>query len=114
MTNVHARHTGGLEAFANLALAITFLLRYTPFLASHLLFGPFLNNVHVYGPIFSEVSRLTTFAYLHSTLSRDSRQALIPPIGTLPGKRGHGQHHRRDPQKNGHPSVCQTRAGSIH
>jgi hypothetical protein len=43
---------------------------------------------HVYGPIFSEVSRLTTFAYLHSTLSRDSRQALIPPIGTLPRQQG--------------------------
>ena len=41
MTNVHSRHTSGLEAFAILALAITFLLRYAPFLASHLLFGPF-------------------------------------------------------------------------
>jgi hypothetical protein len=47
-----------MEAFAILALAITFLLRYTPFLASRLLFGPFLDNVHIYGPIFSEVSRL--------------------------------------------------------
>ena len=58
MTNEHSRHNGGMEAFAILALAITFLLRYTPFLASHLLFGPFLDNVHVYGPIFSEASRL--------------------------------------------------------
>jgi len=49
-----------MEAFAILALAITFLLRYTPFLASHLLFGPFLDNVHIYGPIFSEVSRLAS------------------------------------------------------
>ena len=57
MTNEHSRHNGGMEAFAILALAITFLLRYTPFLASHLLFGPFLDNVHIYGPIFSEASR---------------------------------------------------------
>jgi hypothetical protein len=58
MTNGQSRHNSRLEAFAILALAITFLLRYTPFLASHLLFGPFLDNVHIYGPIFSEVSRL--------------------------------------------------------
>jgi hypothetical protein len=58
MTNEHSRHNSGLEAFAILALAITFLLRYTPFLTSRLLFGPFLDNVHVYGPIFSEASRL--------------------------------------------------------
>jgi hypothetical protein len=60
MTNEHSRHNSGMEAFAILALAITFLLRYTPFLASHLLFGPFLDNVHIYGPIFSEVSRLVS------------------------------------------------------
>ena len=60
MTNEHSRHNRGMEAFAILALAITFLLRYTPFLASHLLFGPFLDNVHIYGPIFSEVSRLAS------------------------------------------------------
>src|ERR1044071_813294 len=59
MTNERSRHNSGMEAFAILALAITFLLRYTPFLASHLLFGPFLDNVHIYGPIFSEVSRLS-------------------------------------------------------
>ena len=58
MTNERSRHNTGMEAFAILALAITFLLRYTPFLASRLLFGPFLDNVHIYGPIFSEVSRL--------------------------------------------------------
>ena len=58
MTNEHSRHNSGLETFAILALAITFLLRYTPFLASRLLFGPFLDNVHIYGPIFSEISRL--------------------------------------------------------
>ena len=28
------------------------------FLTAHLLFGPFVDNVHIYGPIFSEVSRL--------------------------------------------------------
>jgi hypothetical protein len=59
MTNERSRHNTGMEAFAILALAITFLLRYTPFLASHLLFGPFLDNVYIYGPIFSEVSRLS-------------------------------------------------------
>ena len=58
MTNEHSRYNSGLEAFAILALAVTFLLRYTPFLASHLLFGPFVDNVLVYGPIFSETSRL--------------------------------------------------------
>jgi hypothetical protein len=46
------------DGFAILTLAITFLLRYGPFLVSRLLFGPFLDNVHIYGPIFSEVSRL--------------------------------------------------------
>ena len=59
MTNGHSRHNGRMEAFAILALAITFFLRYTPFLASHRLFGPFLDNVHVYGPIFAETSRLS-------------------------------------------------------
>src|SRR5678815_652814 len=51
--------SSALDSFALLALIITFLLRYTPFLASRLLFGPFLDNVHMYGPIFSEVSRLS-------------------------------------------------------
>jgi hypothetical protein len=58
MTNVRLRHHTALDGFAVLALVITFLVRYTPFLASHLLFGPFIDNVHIYGPIFSEVSRL--------------------------------------------------------
>jgi hypothetical protein len=49
------------------------LLRYTPFLASRLLFGPFLDNVHIYGPIFSDVSRLA--------LSGDAPYYL-PHIGT--------------------------------
>jgi hypothetical protein len=49
-----------LDTFAVLALVITFLLRYAPFLASHLLFGPFVDNVHIYGPIFSEASRLAS------------------------------------------------------
>jgi len=60
MTNVRVRHNSALESFALLALVITFLLRYTPFLASRLLFGPFIDNVHIYGPIFSEVSRLAS------------------------------------------------------
>src|SRR4030095_9119235 len=52
------RNLCGLDGFSILALVITFLLRYAPFLVSRLLFGPFLDNVHIYGPIFSEVSRL--------------------------------------------------------
>jgi hypothetical protein len=60
MTNVRLRHHTALDGFAVLALVITFLVRYTPFLASHLLFGPFIDNVHIYGPIFSEVSRLAS------------------------------------------------------
>src|SRR6266481_1550093 len=64
MTNEHSRHNSGMEALAILALAVTFLLRYTPFLASHLLFGPFLDNVHIYGPIFSEVSRVALSGYV--------------------------------------------------
>jgi hypothetical protein len=58
MTNARSQHRGALDRFAVLALVITFLLRYAPFLASHLLFGPFIDNVHIYGPVFSEVSRL--------------------------------------------------------
>jgi hypothetical protein len=58
MTNARSQHRGALDSFAVLALVITFLLRYAPFLASHLLFGPFTDNVYIYGPIFSEVSRL--------------------------------------------------------
>jgi hypothetical protein len=52
------RHRCASDGFAGLALLVTFVLRYAPFLTSHLLFGPFLDNVHIYGPIFSEVSRL--------------------------------------------------------
>src|SRR6266496_3833928 len=59
MTNVRSQRKSALETFAVLALVITFLLRYAPFLASRLLFGPFRDNVHIYGPIFSEVSRLS-------------------------------------------------------
>src|SRR6266481_4304622 len=58
MTNVRVRRNSALESFAVLALVITFLLRYASFLASRLLSGAFLDNVNVYGPIFSEVSRL--------------------------------------------------------
>jgi hypothetical protein len=52
------RYKCASDSFAVLALLVTFVLRYAPFLTSHLLFGPFLDNVHIYGPIFSEVSRL--------------------------------------------------------
>jgi hypothetical protein len=52
------RHRCASDGFVGLALLVTFVLRYAPFLTSHLLFGPFLDNVHIYGPIFSEVSRL--------------------------------------------------------
>ncbi len=52
------RYKCASDSFAVLALLVTFVLRYAPFLASHLLFGPFLDNVHIYGPIFSQVSRL--------------------------------------------------------
>jgi hypothetical protein len=60
MTNVGSNRNSALDSFAVLALIITFLLRYAPFLASRLLFGPFIDNVHIYGPIFSEVSRLAS------------------------------------------------------
>jgi hypothetical protein len=52
------RHRCASDGFGGLALLVTFILRYPPFLRSHLLFGPFLDNVNIYGPIFSEVSRL--------------------------------------------------------
>ncbi len=58
MTHERSHPNRASDRFAILALAITFLLRYAPLLASRLLFGPFLDNVHIYGPIFSEVSRL--------------------------------------------------------
>ena len=59
MSNVRSHRHSGLDSFALLALVITFLLRYVPFLVSRLLYGPFGDNVHIYGPIFSEVSRLS-------------------------------------------------------
>ena len=52
------RRRGGLDSFTVFALVVTFLLRYGPLLKSQWLFGPFLDNVHIYGPIFSEASRL--------------------------------------------------------
>src|SRR6266498_2419084 len=52
------RRKSALDTFAVLALVITFLLRYGPFLADRLLSGAFMDQVHIYGPIFSEVSRL--------------------------------------------------------
>jgi hypothetical protein len=47
------RRSPSSEIFAIVALVVTFVLRYSPFLMSDLLFGPFLDNVHIYGPIFS-------------------------------------------------------------
>src|SRR5258707_6235730 len=47
------------DILAIVALVVTFALRYVPFITSHLLFGPFLDNVHIYAPIFAEVSRLS-------------------------------------------------------
>ena len=58
MTDQRSQRASDLDIFVLLALVITFLLRYTPFLVSRLLFGPFLDNVYIYGPIFSEASRL--------------------------------------------------------
>ncbi len=60
MTNVASNRNSALDSFAVLALIITFLLRYAPFLADRLLSGAFLDQVHIYGPIFSEVSRLAS------------------------------------------------------
>ena len=59
MIKKQSLHNSAPDSFAVLALLITFLLRYAPFLASRLLFGPFGDNVYLYGPIFSEVSRLS-------------------------------------------------------
>jgi hypothetical protein len=58
MTQEHAHYSRALDSFAVSALGITFFLRYAHFLTAHELFGPFVDNVHMYGPIFSEVSRL--------------------------------------------------------
>jgi hypothetical protein len=58
INTVSLRLRSASDTFAVVALLITFVLRYAPFVTSHLLFGPFLDNVHIYGPIFSEVSRL--------------------------------------------------------
>jgi hypothetical protein len=69
MANVQSQRNSALDSFAVLALVITFLLRYAPFLASHLLFGPFVDNVHIYGPIFSEVSRLAASGVVPSYLA---------------------------------------------
>ena len=60
MTNVRSHDNSALDKFAVLALVITFLLRYAPFLAGRLLSGAFIDQVHIYGPIFSEVSRLAS------------------------------------------------------
>jgi hypothetical protein len=59
MTNDQGRRNHTSDAYAVVALAVTFLLRYAPFLAARQLFGPFMDNVYIYGPIFSEVSRLS-------------------------------------------------------
>ena len=57
MTNESPDRTFAMEGLTLVGLVATFLLRYTGFVASGLLFGPFLDNVHIYGPIFAEVSR---------------------------------------------------------
>ncbi len=59
MTNEQTRHNRALDTYAIVVLVITFLLRYAPFLAARQLFGPFMDNVYIYGPIFSDVSRLS-------------------------------------------------------
>ncbi len=59
MTHKQSRHGRAPDILAVVALVVTFALRYVPFVTSHLLFGPFLDNVHVYGPIFAEASRLS-------------------------------------------------------
>jgi Bacterial membrane protein YfhO len=59
VTNERSQRNGSLERLAVVALVVTFLLRYAPFIASRLLFAPLLDNVYIYGPIFSEVSRLS-------------------------------------------------------
>src|SRR5512133_426669 len=58
MTQEQAHHSRALDSVVIPALTLTFLLRHAPFLASRLLFGPFLDNVHAYRPKFSEVSPL--------------------------------------------------------
>ncbi len=58
MNQEQPHSSGASDGFVVLALVTTFVLRYTPFLASRLLFAPFLDNVHIYAPIFSEASRL--------------------------------------------------------
>jgi hypothetical protein len=73
MTDERSHRTDAVDSFAVLALVITFVLRYTPFLTSHLLFGPFLDNVHIFGPIFSEISRLAL---------SDAVPYYLPDIGT--------------------------------
>jgi hypothetical protein len=57
---MQSQRTSALDGFAVLALVITFLLRYAPFLADRLLSGAFIDQVHIYGPIFSEVSRMAS------------------------------------------------------
>ena len=58
MTEEQSQSNCASDSFAIFALVSTFVFRYAPFLASHLLWAPFLDSVYVYGPIFSEVSRL--------------------------------------------------------
>jgi hypothetical protein len=59
MTHERSLPNRAPDILAIVALVVTFALRYVPFVTSHLLFGPFLDNVHIYGPIFAEVSRLS-------------------------------------------------------
>jgi hypothetical protein len=73
MTNERSHRNRALDSFVVVALVMTFLLRYAPFLASRFLFAPVLDNVFIYGPIFSEVSRL----WLSGTVPY-----YLPDIGT--------------------------------
>ena len=62
MTETQSRRSGALASFAVLALVLIFLLGYAPFLATRLLFAPFLGSIHIYGPIFSEISWLALYS----------------------------------------------------
>jgi hypothetical protein len=48
----------GYEFLALTGLMLLVALRFFPTLAGNRLFGPFIDNVHLYGPMFSETARL--------------------------------------------------------
>ena len=58
MTHEQSRHTVA-GSFCCSCTGCYLCASLSPFVTSHLLFGPFLDNVHIYGPIFAEVSRLS-------------------------------------------------------